>query len=561
MKETKYYVFIFSLFSFVYFTGGSPINFLNNEWLSPGDSGWHWINWLFFRETSIFQFPIFENYNYGMELSSSIAINDSLPIMALIFKPLSFILPFDFQYFGLWILICFILQGQLGLILLRKVTNNEFLSLLGACFFILAPPFLWRLWGHYSLMAHWLIILGIIIFYSSNFNLRNWILLLILTALVNAYILAIILSIFILDLIYRTRIEGFRSKDSFLIFFKAFSLLILSLYVFGYFSNGASIGSGGYSLYRANLNTFFNDNDFWSYILPDIGSIPNDYEGFAFLGVGIIVLLFISLYEVFKNKLLLNMIFSKKNIYLLSLSILLFLFAITNKVTLGTLVLFEFDLPEFFKIFTRPLRSSGRMVWLLFYLIYCAIFFILANSKHLQSYKYLLPILLVIQIFDTGAAASNFRFKMSDTRAYNLKPYINSNDPKNIAIVKTLNSFWDSPLVSPEWIKIKDNYKKIIYVYPRNRPENAYPLVYFAAKNKLATNFGYFSRYKGSKKDEIYSKIDETINKKNYDVDSIYVFDKSVEDKWNQIVDECSAIDLCKNIDGYMVFAKDFNLK
>ncbi len=561
MKETKYYVFIFSLFSFVYFTGGSPINFLNNEWLSPGDSGWHWINWLFFRETSIFQFPIFENYNYGMELSSSIAINDSLPIMALIFKPLSFILPFDFQYFGLWILICFILQGQLGLILLRKVTNNEFLSLLGACFFILAPPFLWRLWGHYSLMAHWLIILGIIIFYSSNFNLRNWILLLILTALVNAYILAIILSIFILDLIYRTRIEGFRSKDSFLIFFKAFSLLVLSLYVFGYFSNGASIGSGGYSLYRANLNTFFNDNDFWSYILPDIGSIPNDYEGFAFLGVGIIVLLFISLYEVFKNKLLLNTIFSKKNIYLLSLSILLFLFAITNKITLGTLVLFEFDLPEFFKIFTRPLRSSGRMVWLLFYLIYCAIFFILANSKHLQSYKYLLPILLVIQIFDTGAAASNFRFKMSDTRAYNLKPYINSNDPKNIAIVKTLNSFWDSPLVSPEWIKIKDNYKKIIYVYPRNRPENAYPLVYFAAKNKLATNFGYFSRYKGSKKDEIYSKIDETINKKNYDADSIYVFDKSVEDKWNQIVDECSAIDLCKNIDGYMVFAKDFNLK
>ena len=561
MKETKYYVFIFSLFSFVYFTGGSPINFLNNEWLSPGDSGWHWINWLFFRETSIFQFPIFENYNYGMELSSSIAINDSLPIMALIFKPLSFILPFDFQYFGLWILICFILQGQLGLILLRKVTNNEFLSLLGACFFILAPPFLWRLWGHYSLMAHWLIILGIIIFYSSNFNLRNWILLLILTALVNAYILAIILSIFILDLIYRTRIEGFRSKDSFLIFFKAFSLLILSLYVFGYFSNGASIGSGGYSLYRANLNTFFNDNDFWSYILPDIGSIPNDYEGFAFLGVGIIVLLFISLYEVFKNKLLLNTIFSKKNIYLLSLSILLFLFAITNKITLGTLVLFEFDLPEFFKIFTRPLRSSGRMVWLLFYLIYCAIFFTLANSKHLQSYKYLLPILLVIQIFDTGAAASNFRFKMSDTRAYNLKPYINSNDPKNVAIVKTLNSFWDSPLVSPEWIKIKDNYKKIIYVYPRNRPENAYPLVYFAAKNKLATNFGYFSRYKGSKKDEVYSKIDETINKKNYDADSIYVFDKSVEDKWNQIVDECSAIDLCKNIDGYMVFAKDFNLK
>ncbi len=561
MKQTKYYVFVFSIFTFLYFTGGTPINFVNNEWLSPGDSAWHWINWLFFKETSILQFPIFENYDYGMELSSSIAINDSLPIMALIFKPFSSILPFDFQYFGLWILICFIMQGQLGLILLRKITKNEFLSFIGACFFILAPPFLWRLWGHYSLMAHWLIILGIIIFYSTNFNLKNWIFLLILTALVNAYILAIILSIFILDLIFRRSIGEFTKKESLLIFFKTFSLLLLSLYVFGYFSNGVSIGSGGYSLYRANLNTFFNDNNFWSYIMPDIGSIPNDYEGFGFLGIGMIILLVISLYEIFRNQSLINSIFTKKNTYLLCLSLILFLFAITNKVTFGSNVLFEFDLPEVFKLVTRPLRSSGRMVWLIFYLIYCAIFFILARSKHIRVYKYLLPILLIVQILDTGAVASNFRFKMSDSRAYYLKPYINSNDPANIAIVKTLNSFWDSPLTSPEWVNIKDNYDKIIYIYPKNRPKNAYPLVYFAAKNKMATNFGYFSRYKGSKRDEIYSKIDETLNTSSYDINSIYVFDELIDDKWKLTLQKCLPTDLCKVLDGYRVFAKDFNLK
>ncbi len=561
MKQTKYYVFVFSIFTFLYFTGGTPINFVNNEWLSPGDSAWHWINWLFFKETSILQFPIFENYDYGMELSSSIAINDSLPIMALIFKPFSSVLPFDFQYFGLWILICFIMQGQLGLILLRKITKNEFLSFIGACFFILAPPFLWRLWGHYSLMAHWLIILGIIIFYSTNFNLKNWIFLLILTALVNAYILAIILSIFILDLIFRRSIGEFTKKESLLIFFKTFSLLLLSLYVFGYFSNGVSIGSGGYSLYRANLNTFFNDNNFWSYIMPDIGSIPNDYEGFGFLGIGMIILLVISLYEIFRNQSLINSIFTKKNTYLLCLSLILFLFAITNKVTFGSNVLFEFDLPEVFKLVTRPLRSSGRMVWLIFYLIYCAIFFILARSKHIRVYKYLLPILLIVQILDTGAVASNFRFKMSDSRAYYLKPYINSNDPANIAIVKTLNSFWDSPLTSPEWVNIKDNYDKIIYIYPKNRPKNAYPLVYFAAKNKMATNFGYFSRYKGSKRDEIYSKIDETLNTSSYDINSIYVFDELIDDKWKLTLQKCLPTDLCKVLDGYRVFAKDFNLK
>jgi len=496
-----------------------------------------------------------------MELSSSIAINDSLPLMALIFKPFASFLPLDFQYFGLWILICFVLQGQLSFILLRRISQNEIISFFGACFFILSPPFLWRLWGHYSLMGHWLIILGIIIFYSSNFSLRNWILLLVLTALVNAYILAIILSIFIFDLIYRFYIKNFNGRECLRFFFIAISLLSLSLYIFGYFSNGISIGSGGYSLYRANLNTFFNDNKLWSQIMPDIGTIPNDYEGFAFLGIGIIILLSFVLYELYSNKSLMNSLLKKRNIFILSLSLLLFLFAVTNKVTFGTFVLFEFDLPEIFKVITRPLRSSGRMVWLLFYLIYCAIFFVLSRSKNLKIYTFILPILLMIQIIDFHGVASNFRLKISDTRNYYLKPYINSTEKSNIEIVKTLNSFWDSPLISKEWERIGEKYKKIIYVYPKNRPKNAYPLVFFAAKNKMSTNFGYFSRYKGEKKAEIYSNIDKILAASTFDLESIYVFDNDLEDQWASTLDKCLPQDLCKTIDGYRVFIKNFDFK
>ena len=496
-----------------------------------------------------------------MELSSSIAINDSLPIMALIFKPFSSLLSVDFQYFGLWILICFILQGQFSLILLRKITKNEAISFLGACFFIMAPPFLWRLWGHYSLMAHWLIIIGLIIFYSSNFKFRNWAILLVLTALVNAYILAIILSIFIIDLAYRAHIKDLKIRDSLFSFMKGIGILISSLYAFGYFSNGMSIGSGGYSLYRANLNTFFNDNKLWSYILPDIGSIPNDYEGFAFLGVGMICLLGVVIFELFKNKELLNSIFKKKNIFILSLSIVLFIFAVTNKVTLGSMVLFEFDLPEAFKAITRPLRSSGRMVWLLFYLIYSLVFFVIARSKYVRVYVFILPFLLFLQVLDSGLIASTFRSKISDTRTYWVKPYINSKVQANIDIVKKLNSFWDSPLVSSEWGVIKENYKKIIYVYPKNRPEGAYPLVLFAAKNRLSTNFGYFSRYKGSKKEQIYADLDRILETNTFDRNSIYVFDDLLDDKWLLALNQCLPSDLCKPLDGYRIFAKGFYLK
>ena len=349
----------------------------------------------------------------------------------------------------------------------------------------------------------------------------------------------------------------FKAKESWIIFFKAFALLLFSLYVFGYFSNGLSIGSGGYSLYRANLNTFFNDNKLWSYIMPDLGTIPNDYEGFAFLGIGMILLLVFVIFEVFKNKLLFKSLFEKRNVFLVSLSLLLFLFAVTNKVTFGSTVLFEFDLPELFK----GLRSSGRMVWLIFYLLYCGIFFAISRSKHIKVYYFILPILLLIQIFDSGVVAANFRSKLSDTRTYNLKPYILSKDPENIAIVKTLNSFWESPLISPEWEVLRKNYKTIVYVYPKNRPAGAYPLVLFAAKNKLSTNFGYFSRYKASKKEEIYAEIDKVLDSNGFNKDSIYIFDESIEGKWFSTLEKCLPSDLCKTIDGYRVFAKEFNFK
>jgi len=548
-NTSRLLVFVFSIFAFLYFTGGSILDFSYIEWLSPGDSQYHWINWQFFRESPFFQIPIFKNYNYGMDLSSSIALNDSLPIMALIFKPFSNLLPFDFQYFGFWIFICFVLQGQLSFFMLERITKNQWICLFASAFFILSPPFLWRLWGHYSLMGHWLIILAIIVYYRPHFSLRIWIFTIILTALVNAYILAIVLTLFFMDIAFRFSSKEISQKLALSSLLKGFTSLLLSLYIFGYFVNGLRLGSGGYSLYRANLNTFFNDNGTWSSLIPNIGSIPNDYEGFAFLGFGMIVLLVLILIEIIIDKRLLFKSMNKKNLFFLAASLILFAFAVTNKITFGTTILFEFELPSFFSIFTKPLRSSGRMAWLLFYCIYFFIFLIISRSRKLKLYLFLLPILLAIQVLDMGNAASIFRSKISDTKKY----YASTVGPETL---ETLNTFWHSPLTSPEWETIKIKYNKIIYVYPVNRPENAYPLLYFAAKNKISTNFGYFSRYNSSKKKEIFNKINKIIETNNYDKNSVYIFRDQIA--WQKVLKNCKSTDLCNEIDGYKIFAMGF---
>ena len=142
-----------SILCFLYFCDIRILDPNFNKWLMPGDSETYWLNWLFYQESSIFQIPIFKNFNYGMDLSSTIALNDSLPIMAFIFKLFQNILPVNSQYFGIWILICFFLQSFFAIKLLSKFSNDTYIIILYSVFFLLAPIFIWRLWGHYSLMA------------------------------------------------------------------------------------------------------------------------------------------------------------------------------------------------------------------------------------------------------------------------------------------------------------------------------------------------------------------------------------------------------------------------
>ena len=78
-----------------------------------------------------------------------------------------------------------------------------------------------------------------------------------------------------------------------------------------------------------------------------------------------------------------------------------------------------------------------------------------------------------------------------------------------------------------------------------------FPLAYFAAKNKLQTNFGYFSRVnkKNVKKHNLL--LLEKIKENNFDKDSLYVFfDKA---SWETAREKNPMV--TKIIDGYKILA------
>ena len=104
-------------------------------------------------------------------------LNDSLAIMAIIFKPFSQFIPFEFQYFGIWTYICFILQGIVAMKIFSNFTDDLVAILLCGLLFTMLPPFLWRLHGHFGLLGHWLILFAFLLYLTSNllinFMLKN----------------------------------------------------------------------------------------------------------------------------------------------------------------------------------------------------------------------------------------------------------------------------------------------------------------------------------------------------------------------------------------------------
>ena len=113
-KDTKLYFGIGAAVGFVLFLivyGFRVLDFTYDGWLLTGkDLQQHYLGWKFFRK-SPWTFPLGMHDSFTVPDSVSVLYTDSIPLFALFFKLLSPILPETFQYFGLFGLMCYILNG------------------------------------------------------------------------------------------------------------------------------------------------------------------------------------------------------------------------------------------------------------------------------------------------------------------------------------------------------------------------------------------------------------------------------------------------------------------
>ncbi|HEY0466127.1 MAG TPA: DUF6311 domain-containing protein, partial [Polyangiaceae bacterium] len=263
-------------------TGCRVLNGRNIAWMQEGDPAQYFLGWQFFRMTP-WGFPLGANPRFGMEIGSGLAYTDNVPLFALTFKTIAPWLPMPFQYHGVWLLLCFVLQAWFAWLLIGLITRLPLPRAGGTLLFVFAPAMLARLAGHYTLFGQWTVVAALYLCLGPRRLARGpaWPLLAFTVALIHWYLMAMVIGLWLTDWLRRVLFEGRKPAD-FVQLVAVPALLLLAFWQAGFFIPGRVLLQQGFGEYKMNVLSLLDPSG-WSYLLKDIPEGAGEYEGFNFL--------------------------------------------------------------------------------------------------------------------------------------------------------------------------------------------------------------------------------------------------------------------------------------
>ncbi|MCR4744132.1 MAG: DUF6311 domain-containing protein [Lachnospiraceae bacterium] len=523
LKPNKRAVFLFSfLLGIILFTAIYGIRVIDPQYdlwifdIKDPDIKQHYIGWCHFRNSD-WSFPLGLMNSLSWPFSISVLYTDSIPLFAVIFKLFRNILPETFQYLGLFGMISMGLTGGFAGLILHKLLREPYHAIIGSAFFSVIPHLLQRMFFHTTLTAQWLILLPLLIWFSDSWRwklrkrLAAWTISSFLAITIHPYLWMMVFIIW-----FFSELETFyRNKELPSSIIIGLSYTVIG--IFGLFIEGGFYGNvstvyyaGGF---ESNLNSLFNPMGI-GLVLPDLDLVGEfQYEGFGYLGLGIIIMFIISLAALLvhlirdkRKSSLGKLINSHPRRFLLFLMALVFaLFSVYPTVSFGTDILFTFPriklIDEFFGIF----RSTGRFIWPLTFLIALTAFVFLRRYTNRIISLIVLSVCLLVQFYD-----------LSGTFAQTREDIVREHKKHSC------------DLDSPELLAVLDNYEHLVMFYDNNIDLNKY--AFFAYEHGLTINRFYFSRNIDSLVDEKLAEYTKELEDGEPEDDCIYIFDPAYPD-------------------------------
>lgn len=377
-----------------------------------GDSLQHLTGLNYFVQDE-WRFPLLDVPDLAFaEGGGNIIYTDSLPLLALPAKLLYQIHPVLPDYFGFWLLVCFAMQPIAFCWVLRQRENlTARTALLGSIFALAIPAFLAR-YGHISLCSHFLILFAIGAYLAGRKDSRRGSVLLGLLALlgmlVTAYIFAMVFGFFAVHLA-RSWQSGQKSlrraaaEGGILILAVVAVGWILGYWEFGRYNPPVS----GYGILSMNLLSPFWpwNSGIFSALPPSPDATGGQYEGWNYLGLGILIG---TILLVARRPKTVGAACGNHG-WLLAYMVFLTVFAISHRVFVGSILLFEAPMPEPLYQFLSQFRSSGRMFWPVTYIL--ALLIVIELSRWRGAWRYALPAVVLVQAVDAWPFVGAIAFR------------------------------------------------------------------------------------------------------------------------------------------------------
>lgn len=322
--------------------------------------------WEHFKDQP-WSFPLGKLEGYQYPTTTNIGLTDSVPIMAVLFKLLHPIFSdVDYHFYGIWLCLSFVLQIYFGYRLLQALNVKQpVLLVIGAALFLLSPVFLHR-FSHPSLSIHWAILAAFWLYFDAGIafqkKIKGYFALSAIMAWTHPYAAAMLIGLTVTLLAKIWIIEKRLTwKSAVGLCLGNIALVVTLWWIMGYFNSGSGLSTDNFGFYSANLNSLFNSQDKTN-LLPSLPlARKGQYEGFGYLGLGILFAAIFTLLVSWKSLKL-----KQTAIPIFVLAILAMLYAWSDEWTFNQYTFLKMDYPAFL---TKQLRSSGRFIWIAHYLI------------------------------------------------------------------------------------------------------------------------------------------------------------------------------------------------
>lgn len=448
-------------------------------------------------------------------MEAIILFTDSIPLISMIFKIFSPILPETFQFIGIYILVCFILQGVSSAMIAKLFTKNKIIILISTMLFVFSPIMIERAFRHSALTSHWLLTFSIYLLLKSKiegYAKCKWqfILLNVLATGITPYFMGMIMGIILIIVL-----GAFLRKRKMIKYIIFFFMNIFSILTFG-FITGAIGGSNGldgwgFGVFSMNLNSIINPSSLgietWSLFLKNRPQILGNYDGFNYLGAGIILALIgicirelvikydKNLFERFNN-------FFRRNIEIIIGCCAFTIYSLSNVVTLNDKILFSYNLPKIILKFCGIFRASGRFFWPVYYMIFIYVLFYVVRKFSTRKACMLLITILIFQIADLSPAIKE------------------KNNYFNSGVILNKSECFSEP-----WQYIGNNYSKLNELSSSTTYGRDYELAAFAGKYNMINNIVITNRGMLSGINEQRERDISNITNGKLDKDTVYVTD------------------------------------